>query len=197
MVSAYAGLGAYISEKTLGLAGNASSLYLGSSTAGPVVLGSGPIISTGAVTNAVLASSGTVATLHGTLSSLNGLPRADVWFVWGDSPSAMTNTTSVVTVTTTGDKTTDISGYDPGGRVYYQFRSSTDGTSIGSIGSFVVTGDRGIGYWLLVNILTLIIAAATLLAVLRFANNYVVMLMMVIIGVLAIFVVRAFLQTML
>ncbi len=196
-VSAYAGLGAYISEKTLGRSDVSSSLYLGSGTSGPIVLGSGPAISTGTVTNNIIGAGGAVATLHGTLSSLNGFPRADIWFVWGDSPVNLNHTSSVVTVTTIGEKTIDISGYDPAGRVYYQFRSSTDGTSIGSVASFIVTGGRGIAYWLIINILTLLIAASTLLMALRFAHNYVAMLIVVIIGIMAIFIVRAFVNSIL
>ena len=193
-ISAYAGLGGYISEKMLGGATNAS-LYLGDSSSGPVVIGSGPVISTGGVTNNIMDATGTVATLHGTLGNLNGFPQADYWFVWGESPTAMTNVTPAVTVTTTGDKTADISGYHPSATVYYQFRSSTDGTSIGLVQSFRVAGGRGWAH-LLLWLLLIIIAAGIFIAILRLTGNPVAALLATIIGIIAFYVVRAMLESL-
>ncbi len=192
LVSAYAGLGDYISEKLLGGAGATdASLYLGDSANGPTVLGSGPAITTNAVTDAIITSGGTIATLRGALTDLNGMPQADVWFVWGYDPSAMVNTTPVITVFAIGDQTAAIAGYNSEQEVYCQLRAGTDGTSRGAVQSFRVEG--GTGGWLLWNILTLVIAMGMFILILRFSGNLIVALVGTIIGILAIAIVRSIL----
>jgi hypothetical protein len=193
MVGAYAGLGGYISEKMLGN-GTSSSLYLGNSANGPIVLGTGPTISTQGVTNSVYTSGGSTATLHGNLASLNGMPLANVWFRWGYTPATLTQTSTVSVVTTTGDKAITITGYDAGLTVYYQFRATTDSATptIGATRSFVIDGGWGLSYWLLRNILSLVIAAGILILVLRVGStgNWVAALTLTIIGLIAIVMVQ-------
>lgn len=191
-LSAFAGLGGYISEKLLGDSATTDSVMtLGDSTSGPVVLGSVPRISTMQIANTDLTST----TLRGTVTSMNGMPTADVWFVWGDSPATMTNTTPAVTIAAAGAQTATISGYGPGtSPIYYQFRSSSDGVNTGaSILSFAVIGGRSTGYHLLWNVLTLIIGAGILLVIIRMAmttGNWVVALALTVIGIVAIYFVR-------
>ena len=136
-VSAIAGFGEYISEKLLGNGTN-EMLYLGDGTNELTVLGSGPAISTVGATSS---SAGNIVTMtmNGNLQSLNGMPRADVWFRWGYAPGAMVFTTSTVTVTSTGVQTASINP-NAGTAVYYQFASSTDGTTYGSVLSLPVVG---------------------------------------------------------
>jgi hypothetical protein len=201
-VFGYAGLGGYLSEKLLGAAGNASSLYLGSGAAGPTILGSGPLISTSPVTDATLPEHGAAtATLRGNLANLNSMPSADVWFVWGYSAATMSNTTPIVTVTTTGEKTAAITGYDPGLTVYYSFRGYSEGltTLTGGTLSFIAGGGRGVSFWLLSNILTLVIAAIILIVAFRvgISGNWTAALILVIIGILAIALVRGLLESLL
>jgi len=197
IMSAYAGLGDYISEKLLGGTGATSaSLYLGDSAGGPVVLGSGPLITTLAVTDATLPATGTTATLRGNLASLNGLPLANVWFVWGYTPATMTNITPVVVVLAVGDQTSVITGYDPQ-EVFYQFQASTDGTSLGSVRSFAVSGGRGTAFWLMWNILTLVIAMGLFILVLKLTRNPIAALVGTIIAIIGITIVRGMIQSML
>lgn len=189
ILSAYAGLGDYISEKLLGdgVVPDAS-LYLGDSAGGPAVIGSGPVVSTLSVTNASITAGVSTATLRGNLTNLNGMPRADVWWVWGYSLATMVNTTAVSTVTTTGEKTGVISGYNPDILVFYQFQSSTDGTSLGAVMSFQVGGGTGGG--LLRAILPLIIAIGMFVFIIKMTGNPLAALMGAVIGLMAFIIVQ-------
>lgn len=189
MLSAYSGLGNYISEKLLGdgVVPDAS-LYLGDSASGPAVIGSGPIVSTLSVNNATITAGVSTATLRGNLTNLNGMPRADVWWVWGYSPTAMINTTFASTVTTAGDKTVAISGYKANIAVYYQFQSSTDGTSLGSVMSFQVGGGTGGG--LLNAMLPLIIAVSMFIFIIKMTGNPVAALIGAVVGLMAFIIIQ-------
>ena len=191
LMSAYAGLGDYISEKLLGDATvpNAS-LYLGDTADGPVVIGSGPIVSTLAAINIVSAGGVASATLRGNLLDLNGMPRADVWWVWGYGPATMGNTTSVATVTSTGEQTTNISGMNIGVDIYFQFQSSTDGTAIGGTQSFLSGGAHGASYSLMRNLLPLIIAIGLFIFIINLSGNPLAALIGAVIGLMAFIIVQ-------
>ena len=189
MISAYAGLGGYVSEQLLGT-GVSSSLYLGGTADGPVVLGTASSVVTGNVTKIAYSGAGTTATLHGNLTSFNGMDKAEVWFIWGYSPATLVNTTTAVEVTTTGEKTVVITGYSNVSRVYYQFVAVTDAQATGATQSFTI-GEGGTGGWLLDNILTLIIAAGLFIALLAFSKNPIVALILTVIALLAIAIVKA------
>lgn len=168
-ISAFAGFGGYISEKLLGN-GTDESLYLGDGINDLTVLGTGPVISTLGATSS---SSGGVVSMvvKGNLQNLNGMPRADVWFVWGYSAATMNNTTAINTVTTTGVQTVTINP-NAGTTVYYQFRSSTDSTVVGAVRSLTaVGGGHGVSYWLLQTLLPIIVAAVILVGVLILTRN--------------------------
>ncbi len=196
-VFGYVGLGGYLSEKLMGTAGNASSLYLGSGAAGPVVLGSGPRLSTSPV---ILSEHGaTSTTLHGSLITLNGMPSADIWFAWGYSAAIMSNATPVVTVTTTGDVAVVLTGYNTGPTVYYEFRATTDSSTYTGGGILSFSGGRGAPFWLLSNLLTLVIAAGILIVAFKvgISGNWTAALILVIVGILAIALVRGLLESLL
>lgn len=192
LVSAYAGLGGYISEKMLGGA-TIDSLYLGNTAAGPTVVASGPDISTTPATAVAWPDGGvTTATLHGTISSLNGLPQTTYYFQWGYDPGALVNTTASVTTAVLGGVTATITGYDPGSIVYYRFVAGTDGTSYGTVISFSVaaTGGHATGYFLLWNILTLIVVAGMIISTLMLVHNPIASLVLIIMGMITIVIIR-------
>ena len=188
-VSAIAGFGEYISEKLLGNGTN-EMLYLGDGTNELTVLGSVPVVSTVGATSS---SAGNIVTMimAGNLQSLNGMPRADVWFRWGYAPGAMVFTTSTVTVTSTGVQTASINP-NAGTAVYYQFASSTDGTTYGSVLSLpVVGGGHGVSYWMLNTLLPIVIAAVILISVLMMTGNPLLALVASIVGLATFYIVLA------
>ena len=193
-VQGFASIGDFISEKLLGNGATTDSvMHLGDGTNERIVLGSGPVIATYSMTNPQGGATSS-ASLRGALTSFNGMPRADVWFAWGYSPATMTNLTPVVTITSAGVQSVTVSGLATGQTVYYQMRASTDGTSIGATVSFVAGGGQGVGYWLLRNLLTLSIAAGIFVLVIVSTGNPVYALLGALIGLVAVFIVRAMLN---
>ena len=190
LVSAFAGLGGYISEKMLGDGIN-EAFHLGDGTNELIVVGSGPAISTLPVTDAT-PSGGVRATLRGNLTNLNGMPQADVWFVWGYDTAAMVNTTPVATVFATGDQVALITGFNDKREVFYQFRASTDGASLGNTRSFVADA----GFSFLELLLPIVIALAIFVFVLAFSGSPLVAMFGAIIGLLAFAIVQAMLKVM-
>lgn len=188
ITSALVGLGGYVSELTLG-DGTNEVLYLGDGTSEMLVLGSGPVISTLPATSVSMTGGGR-ATLQGNLTSLNGMPRADVWFVWGYSASALTNSTSATTVFGTGAQSTTLTGFGTKRNVYYQFRASTDGTSSGAIVSFVA--DKGFN--LLETVLPIVIALSVLVFTFLLTGSPVAAMFGSIIGLVAFYIVKAMLE---
>lgn len=202
-VSGYAGLGGYISEKLLSrTAGVTASLYLGDSTSGPTVIGAGPAISTSTTSGVATVGGVATATLSGVVSNLNGFPRADTWFTWGYAPGALTNTTATVTVTGTGYVTTTITGYDPGAMtVYYQFVSSTDGTSLGGVNNFrtnPLSSGTGADYWLLWNLLSVAVGMGMFVLIIRLARggSWVAVLLVAMIGLATVALINSLLPTL-
>lgn len=156
-------LGDLISEKLIGRAGVAdSSLIIGRTGTDTElhVIGFAPRITTTAATD--LGSK--TATLNGTVASMNGMPTAQAYFIWGSDPSALTNTTVPFTVTTAGNYSTDIAGFPSAGVIYYQFLCDADGTNIGGVRYFPASG--GVGGFLLKQILRVILALAICIGVL-------------------------------
>lgn len=189
VVAAFAGFGGYISEKTLGN-GTDETLYLGDGTNELTVLGVGSIVST---VGAVSESSGNIVnmTMTGNLQSLNGMPQADVYFIWGYSPGNLSHTSTVSTVTTTGEKTAIVHPA-AGSTVYYRFAASTDGTSYGAVRSLpVVGGGHGVSYWLLNTLLPIVVAAAILITVLLFTGNPLLAFIASVIGLMGFYIVLA------
>jgi len=187
-VSAFAGLGGYISEKLLG-DGTNEALYLGDGASELTVLGSGPIVSTVGATSK---SEGGVVTMAmtGELQSLNGMPQADVWFAWGHSAGTMTNPTVVNTLTSAGLQTAVIYP-DVGKEVFYQFRSSTDGISYGEVKSLIAGGGHGVSYWMLNTLLPIVIAGIILVTVLLLTGNPILALVASIVGLAGFYIVLA------
>lgn len=179
-------LGDYASERSLG-DGTGEVLML-SSGDGPVVLGSGPVVSTQSATNVSLAGGG-VATLNGTLSDLNGSPQADVSFAWGYSVSSLPNTLAVGTVAATGSYSALLSGFDTTRDVYYQFVAGTDGTSRGSIVRIEHLHDAG--FILLHKVLPIIVALVIIIAVFMFTGNPLMALVMATVGLISFSVIQA------
>jgi hypothetical protein len=189
-MAAFVGIGGYISEKLIGDNTN-EALYLGDGTNESVALGTAPIVSTSSATSS--SAGGIVsATLYGNLVSLNGMPSADTWFEWGYSVP-LANTTAVNTVTVTGGQTATINP-DAGKTVYYQFCSSTDGISKGSIGSFLAGGAHGVSYWMLNVLLPIILAVAILIFVLIMTGNPLYAFAGAVIGLMAFYIIQAMVQ---
>jgi len=187
IVSAIAGFGGYISEKMLG-DGTNEILNLGDGANELGVLGTAPIVSTVSATSK--SEGGIVsADLTGNLQNLNGMPRASVWFAWGYTP-AVSNSTPVNTVTTTGVQTATINP-NPGDTVYYQFRASTDGIAYGSTKSFLAGGGHGVSYWMLNTLLPVVIAAVILISVLVLTGNPIAALLASVIGLIAFYIIQA------
>lgn len=190
IVSAFAWFGGYISEKTLG-DGTNEVHYLGYTGMELTVLGAGPTVSTLPLASLSTSEGGVVsATLQGNLLNLNNMPRAEVWFNWGYSATGLTNSTSTVTVTTTGVKTAVINPV-AGEQVYYQFVSATDGTAYGSTKSFLAGAGHGTSYWMLHTLLPIIVALVTLVGVLLFICNPLAAFIAAVIGLVGFYVVQA------
>lgn len=120
-----------MSEKTLGGA-ISSLLHLSSGTSELTVLGSAP-----RVTALSPITSAKSATLRGNIEDMNEFPSAGVYFQWGYSPSSMTNTTPVQTVTAVGTYVADIIIDGPlESTVYYQFVAGVDGTNYSNTQNF-------------------------------------------------------------
>ncbi len=190
---ATAGFGGYISEKLLGDGAN-EMLYLGSGTS-LTVLGSSPVISTGPATSS---SAGNIVTMTmaGDLQSLNGMPRADVWFRWWYALDALANTTVASTISSVGAHEADINP-SAGSEVYYQFVASTDGISYGSIRSLpAVGGGHGISYWMLNTLLPIVIASIILISALALTRNPIVSLLASLIGLAGFYIVLALVSSL-
>ena len=190
VLSATAGFGGYISEKLLG-DGTNEALYFGNGTNDLTVLGSSSVVSTVGATSSSAGNTVTMV-MAGNLQSLNGMPRADVWFRWGYAPGAMVFTTSTVTVTSTGVQTASINP-NAGSTVYYQFASSTDGTAYGSVLSLViaVSGGHGVSYWMMNTLLPIIVAAIILISVLMLTGNPLIAFTASIVGLTGFYIILA------
>jgi len=189
LTSAFAGIGGLVSEKLLG-DGTNENQYLGDGTNQLVVLGLGPAVSTLPVASSTSIGGTISATLRGNLQDLRGLPRADVWFVWGYSPSSLTNTTSAKTVFSAGEQTAVINP-KAGVKVYYQFRAKTDGTSSGGVLSFVAGGGHGASYWFMKTVLPIVVGGAILVFVLLATGNPLLALLGGVIGIVAFYIVQS------
>jgi len=103
-----------------------------------LTLATAPTMVTGDATGATIIGKTGQATLHGTLSNLNGMPSAIVGFMWGYSSTSMGNATSTTTVNATGDYTITLSGFDPLLDIYYRAIGTTDGVTYGASDNFAV-----------------------------------------------------------
>jgi hypothetical protein len=191
IVRAFAGFGDYMSELALGNGTN-GDLYLGDGTNELTVLGTIPVISTLAATD-VKEDGGGTATLRGTLTSLNGMPRADYYFRWGYSSGSLTNTTASVSTAVTGTFTTVITGFDIQKEVFYQFYSGTDGTALGGVLSFPPVDA---GFNLLNTALLALIALIIIIVVFKFSGNPITALVLAIIGIVAFVIAQSVLLSM-
>lgn len=138
-------LGGWLSSKLFALTGNPDSQILFDRNGAAdtfLVFTSSPSVVTGSATGATytsgLAGSGTV-TLHGTVSSLNTLPSADVGFRYGNTAATMTTNTSTVHVTNTGAYSIGVAGLDQTLPLYYQAIGVSDGVAYGIGDVFVFT----------------------------------------------------------
>lgn len=192
--SAMVGLGGYISEKLLGNGTNAM-LSLGDGTNNLTVVGSGPAVATGVATSYPTGNLATVA-MTGNLQSLNGMPRADVWFRWGYTPGSMSNATAVVTVTSTGEQTASINP-NAGAVVYYRFQASTDGTSSGAILSITAVGSGHVAsHWMLNALLPILVASAILIGVFLLTRNPLAAFVSAIVGLVGFYLVLALVSSL-
>lgn len=185
IVSAFSGYGGYISEKTLG-DGVGEDLYLGNGTNFLSIVGTAPVITT----VSAVSSNPSSSTLTGNIASLNGMPSASFWFVWGYSPSSLVYTSAVTATTTTGQKTAVINP-SAGGVVYYQFRASTDGISYGSVKSFDAAGGHTLSRWMLQTLLPIAIAAVLVITVFLLSGNPLAALMAGTVGLIGFYLIQA------
>ncbi len=188
-------LGGLVSEKLLGRSGVAdSSLLLGRSGTNTElsVLGFAPVVSTQPATS----TSGTTATLRGRITNMNGMPSTRYYFEWGYSATALTNTTTPVTVTTTGDYSTNISGITGVGTLYYRFATDADGTAYGAVSHFPASS--GAGGFILKSLLRVILAGAILIGVIMIGRRggTVALLVSAVIGIIAFVIVNSVISTL-
>lgn len=193
------GLGGLISEKMLGRAGvTNSSLILGRTGTNTElsIMGFAPVVSL-SVSDTNLAAGGvTTATLHANVTTMNGMPTATGYFQWGYSAGALTNTTPVVTITTTGDQSATITGFDGSEKIFYQFVTDADGRAYGAVATFIIPS--GTGGYLLKNLLRVVLAGVILIGVIKLGGgNFVKMLIVAVIGLLAFAIVDSIINTIL
>lgn len=189
--SAFGGTGGFLSELLIG-DGTNETLYLGDGTNENQLLGTCPVVVTGTGTST---SSGGVltTTLRGTLTDLNGMPSASVWFSWGYTASADSFTTTPSTVTVTG-LTTDTIDAAVGEKVYFTFHGSTDGEAQGLVNSFIAGGGQGVSYWLMHIILPIVIAGTILVFALIATSNPLYAFGGAVIGLCAYYVIYILIQ---
>lgn len=151
-------LGGMVSEKMLGSNGVAgSSLLLGSAANATLsVLGFAPVVVTQTVTDTNMSGGVTTATLHGTVTGMNGLPTATGYFQWGYAAGALTNTTSTFAVNAAGNYSLAITGFNANNKVYYRFVTDADGTAYGTVVGFVAA--PGTGGFLIKTLLRVLLA---------------------------------------
>ncbi len=181
-------LGGLVSEKLIDRSGvTASRLVIGRSGVNNSTLD----VAIGAVVSTVGATNITDATtvLNGTLSDMNGMPQAIVYFEWGYDAS-YGNTSTSQTLTGTGDFLVTIGGYDSKKTIHFRAASDTDGTLYGAGQTFEV-GDRVSAYAILSNILLILIAIIICIAVIKLAGSPVAFLIMTVIGIMAFLLVKA------
>ena len=129
--------GGYVSESLMSRQGVTNSNFMinNSGTSGSYL----DISTVGTVTTGTATGIGTAsANLSATVSTLNGSPRAVVYFEWGYDTSYGNSTTST-TITSPSSVTLPITGYDPDHEIYYRAVVETDGKAYGS-GRFFAVG---------------------------------------------------------
>jgi len=144
--SATIGLGGLMSEKVLGRSGVVDSTLVLGTTANQTltVLAIAPATFTQAATNLGLGT----ATLNGTITSMNAHSASTGYFQWGYGPTAgdLTNTTTTFPANATGGYSSDITGVNLTGLVYYRFVSRTDDEAYGTITPFLAGDLTSFGY---------------------------------------------------
>ena len=87
------------------------------------------------------------ATLNGQLTNLGGEPQAEVYFRWGTSPTSLTETTALQTLTGLGAFSSPLSGLSPE-TVYYYRAVAQAGPKVGegAMRSFVWTSNYGLQF---------------------------------------------------
>ncbi len=135
-VLAYVGLGGYRSEKLVGRSGVSDSSLVISRGTEMTVIATGVAMETLEATN-VSFTTGTLATLRGQITNLNGWPNVTVYFEWGYS-SSLGNTTPSVTMIATGEYNYNLTGYDAEKTVYYRMVVEADVYQYGDIKTFVL-----------------------------------------------------------
>jgi len=128
-------IGGYMSETLMGRAGVADSSLLieRAGVLSPALdVGMGPIVTTQAASGI----GSTSATLHGTLTDLNGFPQSEVYFEWGYDLT-YGNVAGGQTLAAPGVYSTAIAGLSSGATVHFRSVGDLDGTNYGSDESFV------------------------------------------------------------
>ncbi len=188
-VMANVGVGGLISEKLIERAGVSSSrltLEMSGVSGGSLVLGMAGDVVTGAVTD--INSSTGEATLHGTLSSLKGLPQVLVYFEWGYTSACGTSITTGTAMTGTGNYSIPLTGFDTTREVFYRAVVDGDGTSRGAVFSF--TSGKVAGSTMLRIIIPIIIAAGIIIGILK-QTEPILLIKFIIAGLVAYIIAQA------
>lgn len=166
-------IGGYMSEKLMGRTGVADSSLVIERTGvvSPALdMGLGPVVTTQAATN-VNMDGGTSATLHGTLTDLNGFPTAIVYFEWGYD-LAYGHVVGVQTLAAPGAFTTTINGFAGGEVIHFRSAGDADGTNYGSDQSFSASSPG----FTVVNLLPLVFALFGIILIFMFKGSTVLMM---------------------
>jgi hypothetical protein len=198
-VSSQVGLGNLISEKVLGRDGVVpSSLLLGRTGTNIElsIMGFAPVTSTMPITTYNDTGEILSVTLSGRVTSMNGMPVATGYFLWGLAPGALVNTTATFPIAGIGDYTSGvIGGLNPNDPIYYQLVTDADGTAYGAVTRFLVPS--GVGGFLIKNLLRVILAGVILVGVIRFGmGNPMRMLLLSAVGILGFAIISSFIETL-
>ncbi len=199
LITSSVSIGGFVTEKMLGRSGVAdSSLLLGSTTNNQLsVLGFAPVVSTQTVGATGVSGASATAVLRGRVTSMNGLPTATGYFQWGYASGALTNTTTTFSVTSTGDYSLTVTGFNPNNTIYYRFVTNADGTSYGTTTKFVAAS--GTGGWMLKTLLRILLAAGILATVLLFGSRGggIAMLVSALIGLIGFTIISSIIERLL
>jgi hypothetical protein len=160
--------GGLADQKTIAITGVANSNLVisnGTPSQFDIVIGvPGTLaVTSGTATNYL---AGSTATLHGTLTAINGIPTATTGFEWGYAPGSLTNTSSTLNMAV-GVYSIGISGIIPNQVVYYRSFATTNETAYGAVNNFYVSSAASAGFNTLNLIMPLLLAAGCFLIILR------------------------------
>lgn len=186
--------GATYHWRVVGETGNASSPFNGLDSTYVYTL---PTFTTLPVSNES-ASGGSRATLNANVSNMGVASDSYVFFQWGYSPTALSNT-GLHTVSGTGDTSSTLIGFNPTETIYYRSATTIGSvTTYGNIVSFAVSDGASNAMTILYNVGLVVIGLAIciLVFILYRSAGGLVALIAAVVGILGFTIIKTFLESL-